>query len=126
MVFAFIVPSSARAPGRVRSLLRDELRSTVEQRLRDDLELLLTELVTNAVRYGSSEDDEIAVRVELMEHLVSVSITDAGVGFDRDALGRTPENESGGFGLLLLDRLSTRWGIERDERGFRVWFKLDR
>ena len=126
MVLAFIVPSDSLAPGHIRTLLRDELRSGVEERLRQDLELLLTELVTNAVRHGSSGGDDIAVRVELTEPMVTVSITDTGVGFEREALQQSPATDAGGFGLLLLDRLSTRWGVERDERGFRVWFKLHR
>ena len=126
MVLAFIVPSNTRAPGHVRSLVHDELRSAMEERLREDLELLLSELVTNAVRYGSSGGGDIAVRLELTEQVVAVSITDSGSGFDRDTVLPTPRTDAGGFGLLLLDRLSTRWGVERDERGFRVWFKLHR
>jgi len=56
-----------------------------------------------------------------------VWIQDTGEGFspDRPPQPRPPSGKNpGGFGLLILDRLSSRWGIERDERGFRVWFRL--
>ncbi|HZH24871.1 MAG TPA: ATP-binding protein [Solirubrobacteraceae bacterium] len=127
MVFGFVVPSGEEAPRRVRQAIRERLRGALEVKLAADLELLVSEVVTNAVRHGgSARGDEIDIRVELAGDTVSVCITDTGTGFRPDGraqprFGKDP----GGFGLLLLDRLSTRWGIERDERGFRVWFRLN-
>jgi anti-sigma regulatory factor (Ser/Thr protein kinase) len=130
MVFAFgfVVPSGLEAPRRVRHALREHLEGVLEAKLTADLELLVSEVVANAVRHGgSSRSDDIDVRVEVAGDTVSVWIQDSGQGF-KPAQPPQPRSRSsrdpGGFGLLLLDRLSSRWGIERDERGFRVWFRL--
>lgn len=128
MVLTFVVSGQKLAPREVRQAVRDHIEHALEQKLAADLELLLTEVVTNAVKYGGSDrSTDIEVSIELSDKLVSVSITDTGGGF-------TPESEpaprfgrqAGGFGLMLLDQLSTRWGVERDENGFRVWFWLNR
>jgi hypothetical protein len=54
-----------------------------------------------------------------------VSVTDRGPGFDGQGRedGRPPD--SGGFGLLLVDRLARRWGIARTHEATTVWFELD-
>jgi anti-sigma regulatory factor (Ser/Thr protein kinase) len=130
MVFAFgfVVPSGLEAPRHVRHALREHLEGVLEAKLTADLELLVSEVVANAVRYGgSSRSDDIDVRVEVADDTVSVWIQDSGEGFKPDQRPRPRPRSSrdpGGFGLFLLDQLSTRWGIERDERGFRVWFRL--
>jgi anti-sigma regulatory factor (Ser/Thr protein kinase) len=128
MVFAFAVPASPQAPARVRSELRERLRETLGPRMASDLELLLSEVVTNAVRYGGMGGQaSIEVEIRIDNDLVSAQITDSGRGFVPDQ-PPTPrvERSPGGFGLYLLDLLSTRWGVERNETGFRVWFRLAR
>jgi anti-sigma regulatory factor (Ser/Thr protein kinase) len=128
VVFTFVVAGEKRAPREARQAVREHLEQALEQKLVADLELLLTEVVTNAVKYGGSErSTDIEVRVELSDELVSVSITDAGGGF-RPGQPEGPRfgRQAGGFGLFLLDRLSTRWGVERDQGCFRVWFWLNR
>ena len=99
-------------------------RALVGAGLGEDVEhtvsLLTTELVTNAVRHATP--DELA-RVVLVAHLepdfVRVEVHDAGPAFD-PAVRHTAR----GFGLRLIDALSTRWGVEH-EAGNRVWFELD-
>jgi hypothetical protein len=57
-----------------------------------------------------------------------VEVTDSGPGFDVERLRRRPAL-TGGQGLLVVDGLATRWGIDRvrvdGELRFRVWFELD-
>jgi anti-sigma regulatory factor (Ser/Thr protein kinase) len=131
MVFAFVVNDGPDAPTRARHALRERLRHMLDASTARDLELLISEVVTNAVRYGTAGSADgrghIDVRVEVDSEMINVHIVDPGPGFSR----RTPirprfERDPGGFGLFLLDQLSSRWGVERDERGFRVWFRLDR
>jgi hypothetical protein len=31
-----------------------------------------------------------------------------------------------GYGLRMVDMLASRWGVDRDEHGCRVWFEIDR
>ena len=89
---------------------------------RQTLQLLISELVTNAVRHGKSKqpvelhaqwDDE--VRIEVIDH---------GQGFlPRPRAGDL--EDPGGFGLYLVGRLADRWGVQTDDTTC-VWFVLDR
>jgi anti-sigma regulatory factor (Ser/Thr protein kinase) len=128
MVFAFAVPASPQAPARVRSELRERLHETLDPGTASDLQLLLSEVVTNAVRYGGmGRQASIGVQIQIDDDIVSAQITDSGRGFVPDQPPRPRvERSAGGFGLYLLDLLSTRWGVERNETGFRVWFRLAR
>src|SRR3954447_13011327 len=91
----------------------------------DDLEtvrLLISEVVTNAVRHGSH-----AQPVELNAHWnseVRVEVSDHGDGFTpHPRIGGL--DEPGGFGLYLVGRLADQWGVETDD-GTTVWFVLRR
>lgn len=128
MVIGFVVPNRPEAPREVRRKVRAQLEDALEARLIENLELLLTEVVTNAVKYsGSGPGSAIQVRIELDEEIVSVSIRDQGPGFDPGAPTRpVAQTGGGGFGLFLLDQISTRWGVERQGDAFRVWFRLRR
>jgi anti-sigma regulatory factor (Ser/Thr protein kinase) len=88
----------------------------------ETLRLLVSEVVTNAVRHGGSTRP-----VELhatWNAEVRVEVCDRGEGFTP-----TPRNgaldDPGGFGLFLVGRLADRWGVET-EGGTTVWFVLRR
>jgi anti-sigma regulatory factor (Ser/Thr protein kinase) len=91
----------------------------------DDLEtlrLLVSEVVTNAVRHGSHSQP-----VELNAHWnseVRVEVSDHGHGFTPHPRGGALD-EPGGFGLYLVGRLADQWGVETEE-GTTVWFVLRR
>jgi anti-sigma regulatory factor (Ser/Thr protein kinase) len=90
----------------------------------DDLRLLLSEVVTNAVRHaGVGRDAKIGLAVSVASHAVRAEVTDTGGGFEptpRDAQA----TEAGGWGLHLVDRLASRWGVVRGAPT-RVWFEID-
>jgi two-component sensor histidine kinase len=92
--------------------------------VRDDLLLLVSELVTNALRHAGMGSDRL-LRVELRRWpgLVGLAVVDEGTGFtpDPDRLG---SDESGGFGLRLVDQIADRWGVAPTETGARVWFEI--
>ena len=93
-------------------------------RLRD-LRLLVSELVTNAVRHaGLANDDRIRLVVDVRERAVRVEVHDPGRGFTRRAPRPDPARASG-WGLYLVEELADRWGVEGADRGTRVWFELD-
>lgn len=92
----------------------------------DDLLLLATELVANAVMHGAAEHDgHIGLRLEMEQSTVRLVVTDGGPHFsrpDRD------EQEQGAnaprFGLFLVDAVAARWGVSVDgKKG--VWAELD-
>jgi anti-sigma regulatory factor (Ser/Thr protein kinase) len=89
----------------------------------DDATLLVSELVTNAVKYGP-EDGEIRLIVDRDDVRTRFTVHDPGAGplpemRPADSLAR----EGGGHGLRLVDAVSDRWGVERGST--RVWFELD-
>jgi anti-sigma regulatory factor (Ser/Thr protein kinase) len=90
----------------------------------DDVRLLLSEIVTNAVRHsGSPSEAKIGLSVSAARGAVRVEVTDAGLGF-APAPRSAPWTQAGGWGLHLVDSLASRWGVDRGPR-VRVWFEID-
>jgi anti-sigma regulatory factor (Ser/Thr protein kinase) len=128
MEVEFAIPGGLEAPMRARHELRAHLEGGLAPELGRDLELLLSEIVTNAVRHGDAGPGiPVDVRIVADDDHASVCVRDNGRGFQPLAHPEPHfDRRPGGFGLFLLDRLSTRWGVERDLAGTRVWFELDR
>jgi anti-sigma regulatory factor (Ser/Thr protein kinase) len=114
-------PHAAAAARRVLGSLGDYLDP---ERL-DDVLLLSTELVTNAIRHaGISEGGSVGLEVSVTPTVLRVEVADPGPGFELD--DPEPDLErAGGWGLFLVDQLADRWGIERGEKT-RVWFEIER
>jgi anti-sigma regulatory factor (Ser/Thr protein kinase) len=118
-----ILIAFAPAPRAVRAA-RQALR---DRGLSPDLDhtvsLLTSELVGNAVRHAGPlrPSERIVLHARLSEDHVRVEIADHGPGFDPEV-----RHETVGFGLRLVDKLASRWGVERTARGCRVWFEVDR
>ena len=89
----------------------------------DQLRFLTNELVTNSIRHAAGAS--VCIEVEILPHAVRVSILDEGVGDGRPTLRRPSLWQTGGRGLALVDRLSSRWGHSTSE-GTVVWFEIDR
>jgi serine/threonine-protein kinase RsbW len=93
-------------------------------RLRD-VRLLVSELVTNAVRHADlAAGDVIGLVIEVAEQKLRVEVHDAGGGFIPSTPSPDPARPSG-WGLYLVAELADRWGVDSDERTL-VWFELDR
>ncbi len=118
----FHVSGGPTAGEAARKLIRAE-DGAVPERLRDDLLLLVTELVTNAVRHGGVGSDG-SVRIEIHQgpERMRVDVVDAGRGFERESA--RPGDGAGGWGLFLVERIADRWGVGRTESGTNVWFEL--
>ena len=93
--------------------------------VRDDVLLLVSELVANAVRHAGA-GPERPVQVQLLHGpcCVVVAVTDEGRGFTRNPSPSTG-SESGGWGLFLVDQIADRWDVEYTKSGSRVWFKIE-
>jgi anti-sigma regulatory factor (Ser/Thr protein kinase) len=83
-----------------------------------DLQLVLTELVSNALVHGRGE---IVLRLDLDGHLVRGEVIDQGDGFEHELRVSGPE-EVGGRGLMLVKQLTSRWGTYVGTT--HVWFEL--
>jgi LytS/YehU family sensor histidine kinase len=88
-----------------------------------ELRLLISEVVTNAVVHAGLRDDEsIDMMVELRPDRTRVEVRDRGHGFEPLT---SPEPRSiGGLGMVIVDRLSRRWGVVGGPQ-FGVWFECD-
>jgi anti-sigma regulatory factor (Ser/Thr protein kinase) len=87
-----------------------------------DVSVLLSELVTNAVRHaGADEYATVIVHLAIAPDVLRVEVCDEGPGFDPRAITR-PRTGVGGNGLLLVDQLSSSWGVAADD-GTCVWFE---
>ena len=107
-----------RAPAAARSAI-DSLSGEVNPALVPNAKLLASELVTNAVKYGTGP-----VRLEVESddpNHMKVEVIDDGVGFVPVARDR-PTTEVGGWGLHLVEELSDAWGVH--EGSTHVWFEL--
>ncbi len=92
----------------------------------ESLELVASELVTNAVRHGTESDrEEITLTADLQANAVAVTVTDPGSGFD-PAAPRPQPGSGGGFGLYLVQELAAAWQVERRPEGTRVTARLAR
>lgn len=88
-----------------------------------DVRLLVSELATNAVRHGIERENAVELRLELDRSHVRVEVADGGHGF-LPAQHAPERDDVGGWGLLVVEQLAERWGIDVGD-GTRVWFELD-
>ncbi len=116
------IPATTMAPSQARAAL-GELADDLSDEILEPARLLVSELVSNSVRHGATgPDSRVRVRAEIVPRGLRIEVSDWGVGFS-PAVGRL--RDDGGFGLLLVARLATRWGI--DCQGItRVWFEIVR
>jgi anti-sigma regulatory factor (Ser/Thr protein kinase) len=97
-----------------------ELPATV----RDDVLLLVSELVSNAVVHaGAGPERPLQVQVLRGPRWVVVTVADEGPGFSWHPNAER-RNESGGWGLFLVDQIADCWGVECTASGARVWFEI--
>ena len=102
-----------------------EISDHLSPRRLEDARLLVSELVTNAIRHaGLGHDEQIKLVVMTRAGMLRIEVCDPGHGFDLVEPLPDPARPSG-WGLYLVRELSDRWGVERHPET-RVWFELDR
>jgi anti-sigma regulatory factor (Ser/Thr protein kinase) len=106
--------------------VREELHDALPQPRLADVELLVSEIATNSVRHaGCDESGELAMEADVEQDRVRVRLSDRGRGFDVHTPTPRAGGAAGGYGLVLLERLSDRWGVQHKD-GFSVWFEVQR
>jgi len=113
------LPATSYAPARAREAVR-EASAGIPEDDRWRLEMIVTELVTNAVRHGPGGPVELAL--ESGGRGVRGEVGDPGAGIRGQELTSRRATEEGGRGLFLVDALSDSWGLS-DGRS-RVWFEV--
>jgi anti-sigma regulatory factor (Ser/Thr protein kinase) len=115
------IPRDRRAPSKARSAI-DSLTGQVDHSMVPDAKLLVSELITNSVKYGSGGPVTLEVVSETPHHM-RVEVIDDGDGFVPVARDRD-RTEVGGWGLHMVESLSDRWGVH--EGSTHVWFEISR
>jgi anti-sigma regulatory factor (Ser/Thr protein kinase) len=112
------------AASQARAVVSEELGRAVSAKVLQDATLLVSELVTNAVRHAPRAGvPEIELRLKLDPERIRVVVSDPGAGFVAEP--RLPTaSESSGWGLYLVDRIADRWGVITKDRS-EVWFEID-
>jgi anti-sigma regulatory factor (Ser/Thr protein kinase) len=113
------LPARPEAIAGARRKLRD---NGLDRDLEHTVTLLVSELLTNSIRHsGAGPGDRIVLAARMRPDWVRIEVRDPGPGFDPGV-----RHETKGYGLRMLEMLAADWGVDRDDRGARVWFEVDR
>jgi two-component sensor histidine kinase len=105
-------------PARARRIITGELSRTLPGRRLEEVKLMISELVTNAVKYATkNKNEQITLDLRLGAE-ICCSVIDAGGAFP----ATHGIAEPGAWGLKVVDRLAERWGVTRARGRTRVWF----
>ena len=87
------------------------------------LGVAISEVVANAVRHSGSRE-EIRLALARKDGYLCVRVTDGGTGLVPRPGAMAPE-PGAGFGLFLVEQMTRRWGVTREDGRTRVWFEID-
>ncbi len=115
-----LLPRDRRTPVDARDWLRDFLIERGADAMVEDALLVISELVTNALRHGLGE---VVVRAAVeTDGAVLLSVTDS--SDELPALQPADPLRVGGLGLRIVDEVSTTWGVAPFPGGKTVWATL--
>jgi serine/threonine-protein kinase RsbW len=108
-----------------RERLRRSLRDHCPESRVEDARVVLSELVSNSLRYARPlEDHTLTVGWDMHPDMLRVSVTDGGSPTGRPVPRRPGELATGGRGLKIVQTLAQRWGVEREDSTTTVWAEL--
>ncbi|HJY68170.1 MAG TPA: ATP-binding protein [Streptosporangiaceae bacterium] len=121
-ILRLALPSDASAVRLARQVTRDALATWHLGQLEEAAVLLVSELVTNAVRHAA---DTGAIGLELVSTgtRLRVEIQDGDPSWRQ--MNSLADCDESGFGFLLVDSLANRWGLRRVCAGKAVWAEID-
>ena len=116
------LPTAHHTVRLARQTTRDALATWRLAYFEETAVLLVSELVTNAVRHARGSDP-ITLELEATGTLLRIEVTDADPRWPQP---RTPaEFDGSGFGFVLVDALAGKWGVRETATGKAVWAELD-
>jgi anti-sigma regulatory factor (Ser/Thr protein kinase) len=120
MQFSFQFPPADDAPAQARAALAvfDQI---LAPEVLEDLQLVVSELVTNSVKFGPQRPITLALRVTT-DGLVHGEVIDQGNAATATIVMNPEPTLAGGWGLHLVDRVAQRWGLH--EGSTHVWFEV--
>lgn len=111
--------ADARSAGQARKFLVSTLQAWGTTAYGDDPQLILSELVTNAALHARTR---IVVRIDLNSDCLRLAVTD--LSPRQPTMRHYSDESTTGRGLLLVDGLARRWGVEARPEGKTVWAEL--
>jgi two-component sensor histidine kinase len=113
-------PNSVRL---ARSVARDTVGDRLRPPARDNFVLMVSELLSNAVRHAPPrQDGQIVLKLDVDDLAARAVVLDGGQRFDFEH--RTFDPHTPHFGLTLIDQLASRWGLSLEGEKA-VWFELE-
>ena len=122
--FQVTLPGGPDAAPDARAAVSAWIAGHVSATMLTDAQLLVAELVANSVRHADVPGDAvIKVRAQIGAGVVRLEVEDRGTSGSIARRAPDLHGPRGGFGLNVVERLSARWGVNRDA-GTRVWAEL--
>jgi anti-sigma regulatory factor (Ser/Thr protein kinase) len=120
-----LLPFAAASVGVARRrLVSDLIAADVYDSAVCDVALVISELFSNALRHAAPlPGAKIRVAWRINPGCVQVSVSDGG-GATVPELGQPTQGATGGRGLRIVEKLSTRWGTSSGEDGTTVWAEV--
>jgi anti-sigma regulatory factor (Ser/Thr protein kinase) len=122
---AHALPHDHDAPAHARRIARDVALDRLPPERAEDLELMVSEIVTNAVRHAPAlQGGVVNLRFQIEDHLLRTIVEDGGRDFRFETATFDTMVGDPHLGLQLVDLLSDAWGLSLDGKKA-VWFEID-
>ncbi|MEZ0493792.1 SpoIIE family protein phosphatase [Kineococcus sp. TBRC 1896] len=118
---ALRLPADIRAVASARGFLRERLTAWSADELLDEAELVLSELVTNALVHTAG-DAGLTLRFDGAERRLRIAVGDSSTRSPRER--DAPPDALGGRGLAIVDAVADAWGVDVTADGKTVWADL--
>jgi len=116
------LPAASHSVRLARHATRIKLAAWRLDRVEENAVLIVSELVTNAVRHAEGTD-AIALDLQAERTWLRIEVQDTDQNWPQP---RVPDHsDESGFGFVLVDALACRWGVRETATGKAVWAELD-
>jgi anti-sigma regulatory factor (Ser/Thr protein kinase) len=115
------IDARPEAPAQARRIIAEELSSRLPAGMVTEIQLMVSELVTNGLVHGGREANAPVMLDVCVNGEVQCRVSDQGAKFAA-RLNRTPSVQLGGWGLRVVEELSDRWGMQCSPQRTEVWF----
>ncbi|MFJ9817578.1 SpoIIE family protein phosphatase [Streptomyces sp. NPDC101151] len=113
------IPADPALVAPIRKQVEDQLERWSLSEIAFTAELVVSELVTNAIRYGSHP-----IRLRLIHETATLIVEVSDTSHTAPHLRRAKIFDEGGRGLLLVAQLTQRWGSRHTAEGKTIWAEL--
>ena len=118
-----LLPCHPDSAPEARRLAADAVADLMAEEQRGRFLLALSEVVSNAIRHSGARDS-VRLAMTPKEGYLCVQVTDGGAGLVPQP-GAMDTEGGAGFGLFIVEQVTRRWGMTREEEHTRVWFEID-